>query len=136
MTYQRIAGVGYYRDSVRDLELSLKTSRARTADKKAQGDVIVNLGIDPSRIGFEKVEGRYVATLEVRVYCSDAKEQLVGEVSNAVRLNLREDSYQRFLRSGIPYTAQIAVKSVPRWVKVIVYDPASDLAGSTVTRLK
>jgi VWFA-related protein len=136
MTYQRIAGVGSSRDSVRDLALTLKASQAKGADKNTQGDVIVNLGIDPSRIGFERVEGRYVATLEVRVYCSDPKEKIVGQVANTVSLNLTEDSYRRYRRAGIPYTARIAVKAAPRWVKAVIYDAASDLAGSTVTRLK
>jgi hypothetical protein len=47
-----------------------------------------------------------------------------------------EDSCQRYLREGIPHTARVAVTSVPRRVKVVVYDAVSDLAGSTVTRLR
>jgi len=136
ITYSRIAGVGTYRDSIRDIELTLRATQVKGGDKKAQGDVVVNVGIDPARIAFEIVDGRHVATLEVRVYCSDAKEQQVGQLANTIRLNLRDDTYQRFLRSDIPYTARVAVKAAPRWVKVVVYDAASDLAGSTVTRLK
>jgi len=135
-TYRRIADVGNYRDSVRDLALTLKVSQAKTADKKIQSDVMVDLKIDPSRIGFDRGSGRHVATLEVRVSCGDAHEKVVGEASATVRLTLTEDSYRRYLRSGIPYTARIPVKAAPRWVKAVVYDAASDLAGSTVTRLK
>lgn len=136
MAYRRLADVGSYRDNVTDLKLTLKASQAKSADRKAPGDVVVDLRIDPSRIGFDRINGRHVARLEVRVYCGDAREKIVGEVASTVGLNLSEGSYRRYLRDGIPYTARVPVKAAPRLVKVVVYDAASDLAGSTVTKLR
>jgi VWFA-related protein len=136
ITYRRLADVGGYQDNVRDLALTLKASLAKSADRKTPGVVMVDLRIDASRIGFEPVEGRHAATLEVRVYCSDAHEKIVGEVASTVGLNLTEDSYRKYLREGVPYTVRVAVKAAPRYVKVVVYDTASDLAGSMIMRLK
>ncbi len=136
MTHRRVADVGAYRDNVRDLKLTLKVSQAKSPDKRTPGDVLVDLKIDPARIGFDVVDGRHVAKLEVRVYCGDAHETIVGERASTVSLNLTDDSYRRYLRSGVPYTARIPVTAAPRYVKVVAYDAASDLAGSAVERLK
>ena len=136
VTHRRVADVGAYRDNVRDLKLTLNISRAKSAGRNMPGDVLVNLKIDPARIGFDAADGRRVAKLEVRVYCGDSHEQIVGEVASTITLNLTDDSYRRYARSGIPYAVRIPVKAAPRYVKVVVYDPAADLAGSTVQRLK
>ena len=53
-----------------------------------------------------------------------------------MRLNLSEASYKRYAREGLPYTARVPVKTAPKTVKVIVYDPASDLAGSAVAAVR
>ena len=132
MAHQRISSVGNTRDLVRDLSVSLKVSQAKSANKVVQADVIAELKIDPSRIAFAQVDGRRAAAVEFRIYCGDGKEKIVGQTQGVMRLNLTEASYAKYSRDGIPYTARIQVTAKPKTVKVIVYDPASDLAGSAV----
>jgi VWFA-related protein len=136
MTHQRMSSVGSTRDLVRDLSVSLKVSQAKTANKAVPGDVIAELKIDASRIAFAQVDERRVGSIEFRVYCGDAKEKIVGQTQGVVRLNLTEATYAKYSRDGIPYTARIQVTAKPKTVKVIVYDPAADLAGSMVAPLK
>jgi hypothetical protein len=136
MTHQRISSVGSTRDLVRDLSVSLKVSQAKTANKAVPGDVIVEMKIDPVRLAFAQIDGRRVAEVEFRVYCGDGKEKLVGQTQGVMRLNLTDASYAKYARDGIPYTARVQVKAKPKTVKVIIYDPAADLAGSMVASVK
>ena len=134
--HQRISSAESTRDVVRDLAVSLKASQAKSANKAEPGDVIAEMKIDPSRIAFAQVDGRRVAAVEFRVYCGDGKERIVGQTQGVMRLNLTEASYAKYSRDGIPYTARIQVKSKPKMVKVVIYDPAADLAGSAVAPLR
>jgi hypothetical protein len=136
MAHQRISSVGTTRDLVRDLSVSLKVSQAKSANPAVPGDVIVEMKIDPSRIAFAQVDGRRVAAVEFRVYCGDGKEKIVGQTQGVMRLNLTEASYAKYSRDGIPYAARVQVKAKPKTVKVIIYDPAADLAGSAVAPVK
>ncbi len=45
-------------------------------------------------------------------------------------LKLKDETYQKFLQAGIPFTARIPTKPQPRYVKVIVYNYEADLVGS------
>ncbi len=136
MAHQRISSVGTTRDLVRDLSVSLKVSQAKSANTAVPGDVIVEMKIDPSRIAFAQVDGRRVGSVEFRVYCGDGKEKIVGQTQGVMRLNLTDSSYAKFSRDGIPYAARVQVKAKPKTVKVIIYDPAADLAGSMVAPVK
>jgi hypothetical protein len=136
MTHQRIASVGSTRDLVRDLSVSLKVSQAKSAGKAVPGDVMVEMRIDPARIEFAQIDGRRVAAVEFRVYCGDGKEKIVGQTQGVARLNLTEATYAKYLREGIPHTARVPVKATPKTVKVVIYDPASDLAGSMVAPVR
>ena len=136
MAYQRISSVGGNRDLVRDLAVTLKVSQAKSAKKDVPGDVIVEMRITPTRIGFAELDGRRVGSVEFRVYCGDSKEKIVGQTQGVIRLNLTGASYAKYEREGIPYTARVPVKAKPTLVKVIVYDPSSDLAGSAVAPVK
>jgi hypothetical protein len=136
IAHQRIAQIGFYRDDVTDLKLTLRASQAKTPDRKVPGDVLVDLTINVSRVAFEVIDGRHVASLDVRLYCGDDRDRVLGELSQRVSLNLTDDSYRRYLRNGVPYEARIPVKAQPKRVKAIVYDPASDLAGSVLGQIR
>jgi VWFA-related protein len=136
VAHQRISSAGNTRDLVRDLSVSLKVSQAKSPSKLVQGDVIAEMKIDPSRIAFSLVEGRRAAAVEFRIYCGDSREKIIGQTQGVLRLNLTEANYTKYARDGIPYTARVPVKAKPKTVKVVVYDPAADLAGSAVATVK
>jgi hypothetical protein len=136
VAHQRIASVGSARDEVRDLSVSLKVSRAKSANRAVPADVIVEMKIDPARIGLTAAGGRRTGALEFRVYCGDSKENIVGQTQGVMRLSLTDASYTRYVREGVLYTARVPVKAKPRTVKVVIYDPASDLAGSMVAPVR
>jgi VWFA-related protein len=136
VAHQRISSAGKTRDVVRDLSVSLKVSQAKSSNKAVPGDVMVEMRINPARIGLTPADERRTGAIEFRVYCGDSREKIVGQTQGVIRLSLTEASYARYVREGIPYTARVPVKAKAKTVKVVIYDPASDLAGSMVAPVR
>jgi hypothetical protein len=81
-------------------------------------------------------EGRHVADLDLVVYVADDKERIIKESRHKVDLKLKDENYQRYLREGIPFDVTMRAAQPPKYVKVIVYDYAADLLGSSIVKLK
>jgi VWFA-related protein len=144
VTYRRVFAAGSYEGTISDIKVTAKATftagpKARAtggAQKAPSPEVVVDAAIDASRVWFSTVGNRRVAALNVSTFAGDAREQVVGESWQKVELTLSEDTYQRYLRSGIPYTVRVPVAGAPRWVKVVVYDYGRDLLGSAVVKLR
>ena len=132
MTYSRIATAGYYTENIHDIELALEvTPPARNA-----GEVGLELTIDTSRLRFERVGDRHVAALEVAIFAGDRRQHLVGELWQKLDLKLTGESFARAAKEGFRHAATVPVSARPRYVKAVVYDPAGDVLGSTVQRIR
>lgn len=136
LAHQRIATVGNTRDLVTDLAVTVKASQAKASASGAPAEVAVDLRIDPARVRLERVGDRHVGALQFRIYCGDPKEKVVGELHGTMDLKFTDEGLRRFSKDGIRYTAKVRVKAAAKTVKVIVYDPGSDLAGSAVARVR
>ena len=133
LTSRRIAAAGQYGEAVPDIRVTLTPALART---KAGEEVRVALTIDASRISFAATDGRRVADLDLVVYAADDKERILSETRHKIDLKLKEETYQRYMRDGIPFEVSMRAPRPPRYVKVIVYDYAADLLGSAIAKLK
>jgi len=133
LTSRRISAAGQYGSAIPDIRVTLTPTVKRTQDA---AEVSVVLNIDASRLAFTAVEGRRVADLDLVIYASDDKERLVGESRHKVDLKLKDANYQRYLREGIPFEVTMRAARPPKYVKVIVYDYAADLLGSSIVKLK
>ena len=96
----------------------------------------IKVNIDASRIAFTTAEGRHVADLDLVIYTADDKERIIKESRHKVDLKLKDENYQRYLREGIPFEVTMRAALAPKYVKVIVYDYAADLLGSSIVKLK
>ena len=96
----------------------------------------VDISLDISNVDLDLVDGFYTGHLEVVAYFGDAREKVVGE--SRVRWNVRADAatHAEWLTAGLKRTLQVPVTAAPTFVKVVVYDPGSDRAGSASTRIK
>jgi VWFA-related protein len=134
LSYSRIASAGGYGKEVRDIKLALKASVVRSGGGVKPG-VFVEVKIDLSRVGFEQIDDRYVGVLDIAVFCTDSKENLVGDLWQKMDLNLQEESYRRLMQDGLTYTGLVTVKSRAGYVKVVVHDRRADLIGSAIQKL-
>ena len=51
-------------------------------------------------------------------------------------LQLREETYRRFMESGMPFAVLIPVTASNQLLKVVVYDVGSDRVGSKLVKVK
>lgn len=128
MTYARIASAATHTRAVRDIEITLD---ARVAQSPTEGlHVAVDGRIDVSKLSLTAQDGRRVGMLDIAIFCGGPNEELVGERWEKVDLKLSEETYQKALSSGFTFSARVPVKSMPRHVKIVVYDHAADLVGT------
>jgi len=98
--------------------------------------VRADLVIDVSNVGFEEDGDRRVAELHVAVYCGDAKEKVIGGFQQRWTLRAGDYTLSEWLRNGMDRSVRIAVREIPKYVKVVIYDPLSDRTGSISVKLK
>lgn len=128
MTYARIAAAGAHPRPVKDFAVTLD---AKVVSSPSDGlQVAVEGTIEISKLSLPLAGGRRTGNLDIAIFCGSATEDIVGERWDKVDLKLTEESYQKALKSGFTYSARVPVKSMPRHVKVVVYDHAADLIGT------
>ena len=111
-----------------DVALEQFTGTSRT--------VRVDLIVDVNNVGFENDGALRVAELHVAVYCGDAKEKVIGELTQRWTLRAGDYTLNEWLRDGMDRSVRIAVREIPKYVKVVIYDPVSDRTGSISVKLK
>lgn len=79
---------------------------------------------------------RYVGDLDVAVFCGDSGQRIVGQLRQGIDLNLTDPTYERFMKEGIVHEARVPVTGSPLFMKVVVFDPGSNLMGSQMSVMK
>lgn len=134
LAYSRITSAGGYEADIADIPFKIDTAMSTTAGGQAQ--INVGLQIDAARVGFREVNGRHMGKLRIAIFYADAKRNYLGEDWKNVDLRLLEDTYQRFLKSGIPVSISIPARSRNQFVKVVIYDTQSDRVGSRLVKVR
>jgi hypothetical protein len=132
VTYDRMEAAGASRSEIRDIPVTVYVSN----HKRADGELPVDLTIDPSRVAFVRAGNGYTTSLDVAVFVGDAGQKLIGEVWARIDLNLDETAHARVLRDGIVHASIIRVAGRPRHIKVVIYDYEADRLGTAIRRLQ
>ena len=132
LTFSRVQAAALYPDQVRDIKVKVKPTLRRGSD--GDGDVIVDLTIDISRLALETEDGGRTGELTVAVYCNDMDGKATGDAWKKIRVTVPDDKYKQTLRDGIEYTIRLPAKNSSRHLKVVVYDYRADVVGTVVTR--
>jgi VWFA-related protein len=134
ITYSRITAAGRYQGVVRDIQVTLKPPTV--SGDGANRELVMEVNIQSPRIAFTQVDGRHVASVDIAIYCGDAKEKVVCDTSQKMDLKLSDESFQRFAKEGATYTARVRLSGEPFYVKVIAYDYAADIVGTASHKIK
>ena len=110
------------------VELEKFTGTSRT--------VRVDLIVDMNNVVFEQDGPLRVGELHVAVYCGDAKENVIGELKERWTLRAGDYTMTDWLREGMDRSVRITAREIPKYVKVVIYDPGSDRTGSISVKLK
>jgi VWFA-related protein len=132
ITTERLARAGRYTGTIKDIEVTL-ASATLAADNR---DVLIDINLRSPRIAFKESDGIRTATVQVAIYCGDARERVVCESHQTMELKLGPEPYQRFLKDGASFSARVRATTDPVYVKVIAYDYAADVLGTGTKKLK
>ncbi len=131
VTYSRVAAAAGFDRPIKDIGVTINAvSVARPAPGSLAADIDTSIRVPLSC--FTEEGDRHVTSLAVSIFLADAKETLVGEIWQTIDLKLKPETFERVLKDGLPYTARVPLTAPARWVKVVVYEPTADIAGSAV----
>ncbi len=134
LAYSRITSAGGYEAEITDLPFKIDAAKSTNAGGQAQ--IMVDLQIDATRLGFKNVNDRHTDRLRIVIYYADGRRNYLGEEWRNLDLRLLEDTYQRFLKTGIPISIPIPLKAPNQILKVVIYDTESDLVGSRLVKVR
>jgi len=100
-----------------------------------RGQARIDLTIEPQRLTLPLANGRRTGQLDIAIYCGDAKQNLVGELKESIDLDLSEEEYQQAVTKGLRYTLRVPISADAAFAKVIVYDFATDRAGTAMVKI-
>lgn len=134
LAYSRITSAGGYEAEISDIPFKVDVAKPLAPGGQAQ--INVALQIDAKRLGFRSVDGRHTDRLRIVIYYADGRRNYLGEEWKNLDLRLLEDTYQRFLQSGIPISIPIPFRARNQILKIVIYDMQGDLVGSKVIKIK
>jgi len=134
ITRQRMQAAVAFSREIKDIKLKLNASLERNPAGGHQ--VVVTLGIDPSKLGLSVEDGKRVGAVDILVILANDKGETIGQNYQRANLQLKEEVYQQLLKgNGIPYGVRIETNPGVRNVHVIVYDYKADLTGRADARV-
>ncbi len=132
LTYSRVTAAALYPDQVRDIKLKLEASLQRRDG--GEGDVVVDLTIDISRLALDASPGVREGELTVALYCADADGRSTCDAWKKITISVTDDNYKQALRDGVEYTLRLPAKNSSRMLKAVVYDYRADVVGTAQTK--
>jgi hypothetical protein len=72
----------------------------------------------------------------VTTFFGDGRGRYLGDVWQTLSLDLREDTWQKAARDGLPFSTRVPLQVPDQTFKVVVYSFEADRVGSVTTRLK
>jgi hypothetical protein len=141
LTFNRIMSAALYPEELRDIRLKagarLVEARAdAAATEGAEGRLLqVDVTIDAGRVSFAVEDGTHRALLDLAILVLDSDGRVKDERLQTIDLNLQDEAYARCRRDGIPYSVRLPAARGACDVKVVVYDYAADVLGSTTVRI-
>lgn len=132
--YTRVTAAATQAQLVRDLTVTVSASNTTAADKSRT--VAVAITLLPNRLVFTEKDGRQTGRLDVAIFCADSRQGLIGQSWNTIDLNMTPEVFAQLKATGFALNGTVAVPSLARHVKVVVYDAGSDLVGSATATVK
>jgi VWFA-related protein len=134
LTATRMAAAGASDRDVTDIAVTVRESRVEGtgADRR----LVVQLHVHAPRMRLAEEGGRHVGALNVAVHVADSRRRPIGELHQTIDLRLAPETVDRFLADGTPFTSRVPVTGQPVYLRVVVYDYATDMLGTATAKLK
>jgi hypothetical protein len=135
LTRFRLAAATSRNADLADIKVTLAAAAATIDGEPA---VAIDATVDVSALRFSVRDGVRHGGIVFAVVPLDGRGQMVGRTykKHAGRLEYNEMAFALVQKLGVPYQVQMRVPAGTRAIRLIVYDYAADLLGSTSARLK
>jgi VWFA-related protein len=134
LAYSRITSAGGFEADIRDISFQAAVATVNLPGTPPQ--IMVNLQIDLSRVGLREIGDRHTGRLRVVIYYADGRRNYLGEEWKNLDLKLLGDTYQRYLKSGVPVSIPLPSKASIHFLKVVIYDTQNDRVGSRLIKFR
>jgi hypothetical protein len=135
LTYSRISAAAAYEQEVKDISVKASAKAVPAASGTGQ-EAQVDLVIQVAKLPFASAQGRHQAALQVTTFYGDGRGRFLGDLWQTLDLNLREDTWQKALKDGVPFSTRVPLQAAGQTFKIVVYSYDADRVGSVTTRLK
>ncbi len=135
LSYSRISAAASYAQEVKDIGVKAAVKAVPAASGGGQ-EAQVDLVIQVSKVPFASQDGRHKAALQVTTFYGDARGRSLGDLWQTLDLNLREETWQKALKDGIPFSTRVPLQAAGQTFKVVVYSYDADKVGSVTAKLK
>jgi hypothetical protein len=135
LSYSRISAAASYAQEVKDIGVKAAVKAVPAASGSGQ-EAQVDLFIQITKLPFASQDGRHRAALQITTFYGDARGRYLGDLWQTLDLNLREESWQKALKDGIPFSMRVPLQAAGQTFKIVVYSYEADKVGSVTTRLK
>jgi hypothetical protein len=132
LTFSRVQAAALFPDQVRDIKVKVEPTLQRGSD--GEGDAVIDLTIDISRLALQPADGGRTVELTVAIYVNDMDGKATGDAWKKIRVTVPDDQYKQILRNGVEYTIRLAAKNSSKHLKVVVYDYHADVVGTVITQ--
>ncbi len=135
LSYSRISAAASYAQEVKDIGVKAAVKAVPAASGGGQ-EAQVDLVIQVSKLPFAGQDGRHKAALQITTFYGDARGRSLGDLWQTLDLNLREESWQKALKDGVPFSTRVPLRAAGQTFKIVVYSYEADKVGSVTARLK
>jgi VWFA-related protein len=116
-------------------DIGLHISGAFLPGDGTAGQVGLQVTIEPAKLVLTDANGRHTGTLQIAIFCYDSSNQVLGTAQETLNLNFSDATLEQAKSKGIPFNPKIPVSAKPTTAKVVVYDYAADLVGTSIYKL-
>lgn len=134
LSYSRITAAAGYNQEVKDIRFEVTATKDKSTPDNPQARV--DLIIDPSNVSFQTQDGLYKGKLQIAIFYGDSEGRNLGDEWETMVMNLREETYQRVQKEGIPYSTRIPLQAPNESLKVVVYNYDNDKVGSLFAKVR
>ncbi len=135
LTYSRISAAASYDVQVKDIGVKAAVKAVPAASGGGQ-EAQVDLLIQVSRLPFAGQDGRHKAALQITTFYGDARGRYLGDLWQTLDLNLRDETWQKAVKDGIPFSTRVPLQTAGQTFKIVVYSYEADKVGSVTAKLK
>lgn len=84
---------------------------------------------------FKTVRGRHSCKVRVAVFYASEKGKIFGSDWRTIEGQLSEETYDRVLKTGVPYSTAVPLHEKKQILKIVVYDEESNAVGSKLAHI-